>query len=254
MKYNCLQDVIEDIYTTYELTDLQDLDWDNDEFVEGLVTFGDKSSLLELLAESFEMWDEVGQTIDLRTEYTDEPATWCFYCCFKALPYLKDPSVIPEMLKYLPYEPDRAYMYNSIEYDMLVPMMVEAITNTEQFGLEYIPWLLQSLDCIPGSEYQEGFALQLLGDAIFDTFDSVKPDQFPERLPAVDVLSFCNRSFILKILNILIEENNESIERSKTRKGNNVFYFKEDTSYLKEGLACLEYVRGQLLLMMDQKE
>ncbi|PPE05711.1 hypothetical protein HCUR_00151 [Holospora curviuscula] len=164
--------------------------------------------------------------------YEYERASWCFYYLFRALSFLKDPSFIPEVMRYFPPDGKEAWPWDM--NGMWTEPMLGVVTNAPG----YMPWLMRSLHLLhPGARWA---AKDLMSQMLFDTFYEIKPDEFPD-LPIVDALPLGKRDLVLSLLDEKIEDYKRWLEEDRVSSKN--------IEKWKERIACTEYVRGQLLLL-----
>ncbi|PPE04300.1 hypothetical protein HCUR_00363 [Holospora curviuscula] len=177
--------------------------------------------------------------------YEYERASWCFYYLFRALSFLKDPSFIPEVMRYFPPDGKEAWPWDM--NGMWTEPMLSVVTNAPG----YMPWLMRSLHLLhPGAR---GFAGDFMFSMIFQTFRPITPEVLPE-LPIVDALPLGKRDLVLSLLEDGISEWKNILEQDEiTLKNANsepeINRAKKDVDSAKESLACYQYVRGQLLLL-----
>ena len=251
MDYTCLQDIFDEIYEAdydgqWAIGREDELPWR-----EGFQKFVTKKGLLEALAYYFKIWDQGERGIAWQQERRGfkeyERASWCFYYAFETTPMLKDPSIIPELMQYfLPEGRDRGPW---IMEDVWTEMMWQAVANYHDYGFDYIPWLMKSFKFLKkGSEW---LAEEVMFTMIFDTFEHITPDVFPD-LSVVDSLVLGNATLLKKILEQDVLEWKELIEKKQEKIGHLVDerekkVLKEDLFRYEGSLARTEYVLGQLL-------
>ena len=238
----CLQDVLDEIYEDEEMN-LGQKHWQ-----EAIKKFATKEGLLTALSHYFELWDREERDRDYLRELLSlegQKASWCFYYLFEALSALKDPSFIPEVMRYFPPEGDNRWPWTM--EDIWTEMMWQTVADSD-LGPTYMHWIMRSLHLLhPGARWA---AKDLMSQMLFDTFYRIKPNEFPN-LPVVDALPLGKRDFVLSILDEMIEGYKKFFEEKKKKIFNNdplQNTLRSVESY-KEDIACTEYVRGQLLLL-----
>jgi hypothetical protein len=256
MDYTCLQDIFDEIYEAD-----YDGEWAigrEDEFPwrEGFQKFATKKGLLEALAYYFKIWDQGERGIAWQEEREGfkeyERASWCFYYAFDATPILKDPSIIPELIQYFLPEGENRWPW-SME-DVWTEMMLFAVKDYADFGLPYVAWVMKSFKNLrKGAEW---VVEDLMFSMIFDTFQRITPDVFPD-LPVVDALPLGDRSMLKKILNSEVQGAQKFLNDSKKKLlepdlvGVKLKNALEDLESAKRILARTEYVLGQLLALPE---
>lgn len=239
-QYTCLNSVLEDIYSSENLEYLEN---SGDKFIEGFQRFGDRNSLLKILRESFVLWEKASHMTNEKTNRVNlhYHAAWCFYYVYKMLSSMKDPSIIPEIIQYFPCSTERGYMYNLCD-DMLTQSMMETITDYQNFGPEYVSWLIRSLHLIPKGIDQEVFLSEMMSCMMSDTFDRIIPDKLPENLLLVEALPLGNRKILIDLLQCM-------------RKRYKIYIQEETVQRIlliwKKYLVWTEYVLGQLLALPE---
>jgi hypothetical protein len=251
MEYECLQDVLDEIY----YGESNALDWYEPPIIQALKDYGTKDELMKQLAYYFKIWDEGERGVawqDLEGDFKHfERASWCFYYIFQALPLFKDPSIIPELMQYFPPEGPDQWPWTM--EDMWTEIMLQNIASYHYYGKPYIAWLMRSFKYLQkGAEW---VVEDLMFSMIFDTFERIRPDIFPD-FPVIDALPLADRSMLKKILEQDVIEWRETVEQTR------ITLHKEDSSEKKElleeklfrhqgGLARTEYVLGQLLALPE---
>ncbi|PPE05697.1 hypothetical protein [Holospora curviuscula] len=244
-KYTCLQDVLDDLYET------QEIDAGEKYWKEAIKKFATKEGLLSALAYYFELWDREERDRDYLRELLSlegQKASWCFYYLFEALSALKDPSFIPQVMRYFPPEGDNRWPWTM--EDIWTEMMLQTVADSD-LGPTYMHWIMRSLHLLhPGARWA---AKDLMSQMLFDTFYEIKPDKFPD-LSIVDALPLGKRDLVLSLLDEKISSWKNILEQDEITLKNANFEpeinrAKKDVDSAKESLACYQYVRGQLLLL-----
>ncbi|ETZ07574.1 hypothetical protein P618_200234 [Holospora obtusa F1] len=252
--YNCFQDVLDAIYNSDE----NPMDCDTESYWIDIISkfVLNKQDLLQKLEQYFNMWDLGERGVDYLEKigefYEYERASWCFYYLFLFLSDLKDPSFIPEVMKYFP--PDGEHHWPWCMEDMWTEPMLAEVANYHDFGPTYIPWIMRSLHLLyPGAEWvAENFMFSM----IYDTFSHITPDTFPD-LPVVDALPLGKREIVRNLLEKEVFGWNKTLQKDKEKLAQALceqekkFAYK-DVESAKESLACAEYVLGQLLLLPEE--
>ncbi|ETZ07524.1 hypothetical protein P618_200285 [Holospora obtusa F1] len=247
-KYTCLQDVLDEIYNGDEDPVACRFDREDDFEPQNFSRFSEKEALLKGLERYFEMWDLGERGIDycelIGDYYEYQRASWCFDYLFLSLRELKDPSFIPEVMKYFlpsgkgsgPWEME----------DMWTGPMLDVVTDYRRWGPAYIPWLMRSLHLLyPRSLWAAG---DFMSKMIFDTFDYIIPEEFPN-LPIVDALPLGKREIVKDLLEKEISGRKTSLEKSKIKleiasSDREIKFAKESIDRAKGGIARAEYVLG----------
>ncbi|PPE05548.1 hypothetical protein [Holospora curviuscula] len=256
MKYTCLQDVLDEIYSAEYVGNYLPLA-DEKQWTEGFKTFGTKENMLSALNYYFRIWDQGERRLNWRQEEDGcmifERAAWTFYYIFDSISFLKDPSIIPELMQYFPPEGDVRWPWTM--EDLWTEMMLQIVANYWDFGPAYMPWLMRSLHLLhPGARWAASYFMSKM---IFDTFYRIKPDQFPELL-ILDALPLGKGDLVLSLLENEILRWQEALKRAKARlcktpsSEKEMKQAKNAVDSAKESLACAEYVRGQLLLLPQE--
>ncbi|PPE05630.1 hypothetical protein [Holospora curviuscula] len=255
MKYTCLQDVLDEIYSAEYSGDYLPIS-DEKHWTEGFKTFGTKENMLSALNYYFRIWDQGERRLNWRQEEDGcmifERAAWTFFYVFEAIPLLKDPSIIPELMRYFLPQGEQAGSWDM--EDLWTEMMLQIVANYWDFGPAYMPWVMRSLHLLhPGARSASSYFMSKM---IFDTFDYITPEEFP-KLPIVDALPLGKRDLVLSLLEDGISEWKNILEQDEiTLKNANsepeINRAKKDVDSAKESLACYQYVRGQLLLLPQE--
>ncbi|PPE04296.1 hypothetical protein [Holospora curviuscula] len=240
--YTCLQDVLDEIYEDEEMN-LGQKHWQ-----EAIKKFATKEGLLTALSHYFELWDREERDRDYLQELLSlegQKASWCFFYLFEALRYLKDPSFIPQVMRY--FLPSGKEVDHWEMEDIWTEMMLKRVASYH-FGPTYMNWLMRSLHLLhPGARWAASY---FIFNMIYHTFYEIKPDKFPD-LPVVNALPLGKRDLVLSLLDEKIERYKQSLEEKKKKILNNdplQSTLRSVESY-KEDIAYTEYVRGQLLLL-----
>ncbi|PPE06359.1 hypothetical protein [Holospora curviuscula] len=255
MKYTCLQDVLDEIYSAEYVGNYLPVS-NEPQWYEGFKTFGTKENMLSALAYYFDIWDQGERGINFRQEENGcmifERAAWTFFYIFDSISLLKDPSIIPELMQYFPPEGDVRWPWTM--EDLWTEMMLGVVTSSN-FGPTYMDWIMRSLHLLhPGARWAASY---FMFSMIYDTFYRIKPDQFPE-LPIVDALPLGKQDLVLSLLEDEISGWQEALERAKAKlcktpsSEKEMKQAKNAVDSAKESLACAEYVRGQLLLLPQE--
>jgi hypothetical protein len=235
MKYQCLQDVLDNIY--YDKGEF----WSSDSRIYYLKEFGTLESLLEVLSKYFNMWDqgERGENYTKKlggyTEY--ERASYCFLYIFQVLPMFEDPSIIPELMQYFPPEGPDQWPWTM--EDMWTEVMLQNVGSYCDYGPSYIPWLMKSLHLLPkGADWA---AEWFFGHMIFDAFAHIdaKTGDFP---CIEEALLLGDRKIILKLAQHEVLDWQDELRKAEDTN--------DEIEWLetcKERLACSEYILSHLL-------
>ncbi|ETZ07528.1 hypothetical protein P618_200289 [Holospora obtusa F1] len=253
-KYTCLQDVLDEIYNSEE--DAMEHGFGDGVNKNNFIKFFEKGALLKSLERYFEMWDLGERGIDycelIGDYYEYQRASWCFYYLFLFLSDLKDPSFIPEVMKYFP--PDGEYHWPWCMEDMWTGPMLDVVTDYRRWGPAYIPWLIRSLHLLyPGVGWAAG---DFMSKMMFDTFYRITPDEFPD-LPIVDALPSGKREIVKNLLEKEVSGWKDALKKANIKLQKSLSeqekkFALKDVESAKESLACAEYVLGQLLLLPEE--
>ncbi|ETZ07519.1 hypothetical protein P618_200280 [Holospora obtusa F1] len=243
-KYTCLQDVLYDIYNSDEnpMNSSTESYWID--IISKFVL--NKKDLLQKLEQYFNMWDLGERGVDYLEKigefYEYERASWCFYYLFISLSFLKDPSFIPEVMKYfLPSGKDSGPWEME---DMWTESMLHIVTNYRRWGAIYIQWAMRSLHLLDfGADWA---AEDLMVSMIFHTFYYITPNEFPD-LPVVNALPLGNRDLVKRLLKKIIKHRKNCLLEHKDDLQANI-----SVPLWRQTLVCAEYVLGQLLLLPEE--
>lgn len=252
MEYECLQDVLDEIY----YGESNALDWYEPPIIQALKDYGTKDELMAQLAYYFKIWDEGERGVawqDLEGEFKHfERASWCFYYIFQALPLFKDPSIIPELMQYFPPEGPDQWPWTM--EDMWTEVMLSVVKDYADFGLSYIPWAMKSFKNLrKGAEW---VAKELIFSMIFHTFRKITPDTFPN-LEVVDALPLGDYGMLKTILDSEIHDAQKFFDDCQKKllelnlSDRALKNARDDLESAKETLYCTEYVLGQLLALPE---
>ena len=241
MEYHDLQYVLDTIY--YNKTNA--MDCYEPPIIQALKDYGTKDVLMEKLDHYFTMWDEGERGLawqDLEGDFTQyERASWCFYYIFQALPLFKDPSIIPDLMKYFPPEGPDQWPWTM--EDMWTEVMLQNAGSYCDYGPSYIPWLMKSLHLLPkGSDWA---AEWFFSHMIFDTFSHIDPKT--GNLPCIEeALSLGHRKTLLRLAE---REVKDWVHELKKAEDTN-----DEVDWVKtcqERLVWSEYILGYLLKLPE---
>ncbi|PPE06372.1 hypothetical protein [Holospora curviuscula] len=211
--YTCLQDVLDDLYET------QEIDAGEKYWKEAIKKFATKEGLLKALSHYFELWDREERDRDYLRELLSlegQKASWCFYYLFEALSSLKDPSFIPQVMRY--FLPSGKEVDHWGMEDIWTEMMLQTVADSD-LGPTYMHWIMRSLHLLhPGARWAASY---FIFNMIYHTFDDMTSGQFPD-LPVVDALPLGKRDLVLSLLDEKIERYKQSLEEKKKKILNNV--------------------------------
>lgn len=244
-------DIREKIYT--RIQEKVEVDYDERTELAKALVDEDRELLIQDLERFYQGWFNTQE----EKEYTEERGRRekiqevCFEVVCEALALSEDPSVIPYFLKYIrPDKRTKGCNFVRME-DYNTQHLIDCILN--YYGLDYIPVLLAHIHEMVPEKLVE--ANSFLGDMIKDTFGCITPEEFPDSLPIVDALALANQEVLVEILKQELTEWQETIKNQKEEIASGKFQEKKLEAELKRldrykmGLACTEYVLGQLLLL-----
>ena len=247
-------DIREKIYT--RIQEKVEVDYDERTELAKALVDEDRELLIQDLERFYQGWFNTQE----EKEYTEERGRRekiqevCFEVVCEALALSEDPSVIPYFLKYIRTDDLNNWRKGIPEVSMEdynTQHLIDCILN--YYGLDYIPVLLAHIHEMVPEKLVE--ANSFLGDMIKDTFGCITPEEFPDSLPIVDALALANQAVLMQILEQKVIEWQETIKNQKEEIASGKFQEKKLEAELKRldrykmGLACTEYVLGQLLLL-----
>lgn len=237
MEHQCLQDVLDEIY----YGESNALDWYEPPIIQALKDYGTKDELMTQLAYYFKIWDEGERGLawkDFEGDFKQfERASWCFYYIFQALPLFKDPSIIPDLMQYFPPEGPNQWPWTM--EDMWTETMLQDVASYHDYGQNYIPWLMKSLNLLPKGA--EDRAKWFFGHMIFDTFTHIDPKTGD--FPCIEfALALGDRKTLLELAKHEVSDWQDELRKAESSNDEI-----EWSQTCKERLACSEYVLSHLL-------